>query len=95
MSGDKTQAGDKTHAHRQRQIADGVTSQDQRSDAQVAESIRDQAAARATVAHSKADDGRPVGQHAPSHQESGHNKHNNSGQEGHGPQEHGPGEEGA
>lgn len=83
-------SGDKTHDHRQRQIADGEASQDDRSDP---ERLRDQAAARGTVAHTRNDDGRPVGQHAGSHQESEHNKHNNPGQDGHRPQSHNPAEE--
>lgn len=83
MSGDKNLQGDKTHAHRQAQIAEGETSQDQRTHEP---GTNDGGSVRLPS---------NPGAKGGSHQESEHNKHNNPGQSGHKPQSHGTAEEGA
>ena len=87
-------SGNKTHEHQQRQLHEGQTSQDWRSDANHQEEQR--ATGRASdPSHTDAghSDTAAGMSRRRTNQESDHNKHNHQAQTGHEPQQHKPAEQ--
>lgn len=70
-------SGNKTHEHQQRQLQEGLESQDWRSEAPPPSAKHESGTIEGVVGQ----------------ESRGHNKHNNPGQVGHKPQRHSPAEE--